>query len=223
MTPAPARLILVRHGNTFREGEIPRRVGRRTDLPLVEEVRAEKAARFLLDAGLRPDRVFAAPLRRTMETAGIIVKTMGLSLTPIPADAFSEIDYGPDENRTEEEVMLRLGRVRLPGEADRALLLEEGKSVLAAWDRDATVPPGWNADADAIKNSWKAFAGAIALSETALLVSSNGVIRFAPHVLKAGYADFCAAHNIKVSTGGVCVFENDGGGWTCPVWNSKPI
>ncbi|MDR1744532.1 MAG: phosphoglycerate mutase family protein, partial [Planctomycetota bacterium] len=140
-----ARLLLVRHGNTFRDNEIPRRVGRRTDLRLVEEARSEKAARFLLDAGLRPDRVFAAPLRRTMETAGIIVRTMGLPLTPIPADAFSEIDYGPDENRTEEEVMLRLGRARLSHETnekktDETYLLEEGRKVLDAWDKNAVVP-----------------------------------------------------------------------------------
>ncbi len=118
--------------------------------------------------------------------------------------------------------MLRLGRVRLPGETDGARLLEEGKKVLAAWDGSAEVPPGWDVDAEAIRQNWNAFAGQIAPSETVLLVSSNGVIRFAPHLLKTGYPQFSAEHKIKVSTGGVCVFENDGSGWTCAVWNSKP-
>ena len=30
--------MIVRHGNTFRAGETPTRVGARTDLPLVEEL-----------------------------------------------------------------------------------------------------------------------------------------------------------------------------------------
>ena len=34
------KLVIVRHGNTFRAGETPTRVGARTDLPLVEEERA---------------------------------------------------------------------------------------------------------------------------------------------------------------------------------------
>ena len=39
------KLVIVRHGNTFRAGETPTRVGARTDLPLVEEERARSAGR----------------------------------------------------------------------------------------------------------------------------------------------------------------------------------
>lgn len=201
------RLILVRHGNTFRENEVPRRVGRRTDLPLVETARAEKAARFIQESGLMPGSVFAAPLRRTMETAEIIVRALGLSAMPIvPMDAFSEIDYGEDEDKTEDEVIARLGR-----------------DALAAWDAAATVPPGWNVDVDAIIHNWKNFAARIDAGGTSLVVSSNGILRFAPHILAVGYDRFRAEHKIKVSTGGVCVFENGGGGWRCAAWNSKPV
>jgi 2,3-bisphosphoglycerate-dependent phosphoglycerate mutase len=41
--------VIVRHGNTFRAGETPTRVGARTDLPLVEEERARSAGRYLRD------------------------------------------------------------------------------------------------------------------------------------------------------------------------------
>ena len=41
--------MIVRHGNTFRAGETPTRVGARTDLPLVEEERARSAGRYLHD------------------------------------------------------------------------------------------------------------------------------------------------------------------------------
>ena len=45
------KLVIVRHGNTFRAGETPTRVGARTDLPLVEEERARSAGRYLREKG----------------------------------------------------------------------------------------------------------------------------------------------------------------------------
>ncbi len=105
-------LIIVRHGNTFLAGETPLRVGCRTDLPLVEEARSRRAGRYLKERGFLPDRVVAAPLKRTMETARLLVKTMELPLDVETATIFSEIDYGPDEGKSEEEIMLlsRTGR-----------------------------------------------------------------------------------------------------------------
>lgn len=44
--------MIVRHGNTFRAGETPTRVGARTDLPLVEEERARSAGRYLREKGI---------------------------------------------------------------------------------------------------------------------------------------------------------------------------
>ena len=46
------RLYIARHGNTFEAGEAPRRVGRRTDLPLTAAGRAQAEAlgrRFAAD------------------------------------------------------------------------------------------------------------------------------------------------------------------------------
>ena len=56
-----------------------------------------------------PDVVFAAPLKRTMETARLAVAEMGLPLTVQEEDSFREIDYGPDENKTEDVVIARVG------------------------------------------------------------------------------------------------------------------
>ena len=44
--------MIVRHGNTFRAGETPTRVGARTDLPLVEEERARSADVIYVKRGL---------------------------------------------------------------------------------------------------------------------------------------------------------------------------
>lgn len=222
--PALRRLVIIRHGNTFRPEETPRRVGARTDLPLVEEGRAKKAAKILAGHGYRADRMFAAPLQRTMQTASVIAGEMGYGGKIIPAADFVEIDYGPDENKTEEEVIERLGRAILgamEGCSSVDAVVEAGKNAVARWDREGIVPEGWRVDVNAIRRSWSCFADAIGPSETVLLVSSNGIIRFAPCLLSEGEDAFRSHSSIKVATGGVCVFEDDGNGWRCVLWNAR--
>ncbi|MBT3258760.1 MAG: histidine phosphatase family protein [Deltaproteobacteria bacterium] len=46
--------------------------------------------------------VYASPIRRTMETAGIIGDTLGFA--PIPDDGFKELKMGPWEGLSEHEV-----------------------------------------------------------------------------------------------------------------------
>ena len=224
------RLITVRHGNTFSPGQTPTRVGRRTDLPLVEEERGRKAGRFLQQNGFIPDRVYAAPLLRTMGTARLILDEMALGREIFPAGDFLEIDYGPDENKTEEAVCLRLGRLSFeqdpcgvmqpPQESD---CIERGKSVIDLWNAQAVPPPGWCVDVDAILAAWAKFADAIAEGETHLVVSSNGIIRFLPQaLLREGLPLFLASNSLKVATGGICVFVEEGGKWEPVYWNSRP-
>lgn len=216
------RLIIARHGNTFRPGETPTRVGAGTDLPLVEETRARSIGRYLKDKGLTPDRVLAAPLKRTMQTAALALEEAGLSLPILPMEDFREIDYGPDENRTEDEVMERLGRLACPAEASHDEIMAKGQEAIELWNANGTVPSGWRVDPAELAAVWKKFAADIRDGETVLVVSSNGVIRFAPHITE-GYDDFCAQYDIKTATGGVCIFENAGGVWECREWNVKPF
>mgnify|MGYP000835541400 CR=1 FL=1 len=74
------RLIIARHGNTFTKDQTPTRVGGRTDLPLVESERGRNIGKYLKLKDMLPDVVFAAPLKRTMETARLAVAEMGLPL-----------------------------------------------------------------------------------------------------------------------------------------------
>ena len=63
------RIIIARHGNTFTKGQIPLRVGCRTDLPLVETERGTNVGKYLKMKTYFPSVVYAAPLKRTTETA----------------------------------------------------------------------------------------------------------------------------------------------------------
>jgi probable phosphoglycerate mutase len=202
-------------------------VGAATDLPLVEEHRARSLARYLVSRGIRPDRVHAAPLARTTRTAELIVEEAGWRLPVIAEPRFTEIDYGPDENKTEEEVKLRLGTV-ISRAAGRPLpppagLREIGAGCLAEWDARAVVPPGWSVDVEGVIRSWEAFAGEIPPGATVLLCTSNGMIRFAPRLLSVDYATFCEEHEIKVATGSLSLFRRAVTDWQCVAWNVKPF
>ena len=221
------KLIVIRHGNTFRSGEPPRRIGRRTDLPLVEEERARKAGRFLLAQNLRPDQVFSASLKRTQETAKLVLDEMNLSLPVLLNDDFLEIDYGPDENQTEDTLMIRLGREALkkPGTENQdipdVMALQEGQAIIDKWNREALLPEGWKVDIPGLITQIRHFADATEEDETRMVVSSNGVIRFFPEALldEEHYTEFLKEHNLKVSTGGVSVFEFTKERWHCTFWN----
>jgi len=162
------RLIVARHGNTFAPGAIVTRVGGRTDLPLVASglEQGRRLGLYLKEQGLIPEVVFTATLVRTRQTADQALLAMGLHLPCIALEMFDEIDYGPDENKPEADVLARVG----PG-------------AIKAWDEAGIVPPGWNADPDAIIQAWLAFGQRLRNdwpNKTVLVVTSNGIARFSP-------------------------------------------
>ena len=203
------RLIIARHGNTFGSGDTPTRVGRRTDLPLVAsgEAQAKRIGDYLLHHRMVPDAVFAAPLKRSYDTARLAVETLGRNL-PITIDArFNEIDYGPDENQPESAVIARIG--------DQAL---------RDWNDRAKVPPGWLVDPQAIVHDWLAFGDMCRQSfsgQTVLVVTSNGIARFAPH-LTGDFEGFRHQHGIKIATGALCFLRLEGSRWLIEKWNIRP-
>ncbi len=203
------RLIIARHGNTFEKGQTPTRVGGRTDLALVETERGTNVGLYLKQENLMPAVVYAAPLKRTTQTAELAVKALGMDLPVVAETSFTEIDYGPDENKTEEEVIARIGQ-----------------AAIDAWNKEATVPNGWIVNPKAIIQNWIDFGNDMMTKHTdenVLIVSSNGIIRFAPY-LTGNFDAFCKEHDIKVGTGCVCIFERETGetDWRCVAWNVKP-
>ncbi len=157
------RLFVVRHGNTFAPGEAPRRVGVRTDIPLVESGIAQAVAlgAWFVQQGIVFDRALSAPLIRTRQTAEAI---LAASSAPCPlgiADFLAEIDHGPDENGLEEDVVARIG-----------------DAAITAWDERAEAPADWIVDREGRIAAWRAlFAGPA--PGNSLLVTSNGAARFA--------------------------------------------
>ena len=203
------RLIIARHGNTFAPGDVPTRVGRRTDLPLVPsgEAQARRIGKFLRLHRMVPDVVFAAPLKRSIDTARLALEALGRDL-PVTCDVrFNEIDYGPDENQPESAVMARIG-----------------EQALRDWDEQAKVPPGWQADPQAITRNWLSFGDTCRQffgDQTVLVVTSNGIARYAPH-LTGDFESFRARHGIKIATGALCILRLQATLWVIEQWNLRP-
>ena len=214
------RLIIARHGNTFEDGEAPRRVGV-TDLPLTAKGREQAAVlgTWLRERGWIPDAVYAPVLLRSRETAEIAARAAGFGGAVRVADFLAEIDHGPDENKTESEVRLRLGRETLGPSATDVEADAAGHAVLAAWDERAVPPPGWRVDAEGLRERWRVFAEGVARGEALVTfaVTSNGVLRFA-----AGIGKGEVPSSLKVATGAACCWEWDGGAWVLAGWNQRP-
>lgn len=203
-------LIIARHGNTFNAGDAVTYVGARTDLPLVESGRAQAKAigRYLKENKLIPDVVYASALKRAQETAKIAVKESGVTNPVFTLDMFNEIDYGPDENKTKEDIVARIGA-----------------EALKNWDENNVVPPGWKTDPQAIIKNWRAFADQIRAhddNETVLVVTSNGIARFAPHIT-ANPDEFYKTRSPKLATGAMAILRYDGKTWLINDWNIKVL
>ncbi len=199
--------VIVRHGNTFAAGEPPRRIGARTDLPLTDKgiEQARTLGAMFARQGLQFTRVLVSPLLRTRQTAAEIIAAQAVPVEPQTADFLREIDHGPDEHLTEDQVLKRVGA-----------------EALIAWERQATAPPGWTVDAQRRIAAWQALF-ADPQPGPALLVTSNGAARFA---LMADPALMQAAQllpSLKLPTGGFGVIDNAPNGALALIsWGERP-
>lgn len=200
--------IIVRHGNTFDAGDVILRVGARTDLPLSESGRSQAdalSAHFRTRYAQGFDLVLCSPLLRTKETATAI-----LSAYPQPPELtidpfLTEIDYGPDEGQPEDKVVARLGT-----------------AAIEAWDASAITPPDWLVDPEQLRRDWKTLFARHKHPETyrrILIVTSNGVARFALDAVTAGREN---ATSLKLKTGAYGVIQSHREQVELITWNQRP-
>ncbi len=197
-------LIIARHGNTFNPDQTPTRVGARTDLPLTEggEGQALRLGHRLKSEHLIPDVVYTSTLRRTIDTARLACVAMMCPATNTSLPFLNEIDYGPDENKPEDEVKARLGDM-----------------ALKRWDELGEMPHEWSPRPNIITGSWQYFLDKCQtelMGKTSLVVTSNGIARFALKCAENG-----DAYPLKLSTGayGILKFTDK---WSVTDWNIKP-
>lgn len=206
------KVYIVRHGNTFDKGDTVTRVGARTDLPLSQsgQQQADALARHFAETQAMFSRIVTSPLKRTRQTAEAIAAAQTEAPDIETAPFLREIDYGPDENRPEADVVARIG-----------------EAALEAWERQAVPPPGWNVDPPAIIGNWDKFFASVAKEPDAgpvLVVTSNGVARFALLAAQQANPDVVTeTSDLKLKTGAYGIFSIDADAKPGLLkWNTRP-
>lgn len=202
-----ARLILVRHGNTFDPGQTPVWVGGRTDLPLVAKglEQARALGEVLKAANLMPAALLCGPLQRTREAARIAAEIVGFDAAKIKIDArLTEIDYGAWEAKSSEEIVaMGFGAAQ------------------DAWNKQCQYPvdAGWQpSEAKIIADVASVMDEAAHTNGDSVVVSSNGILRYYARAA----TNAAAFPDRKVATGAVCIMAHDGAGWRIERWNQSP-
>jgi probable phosphoglycerate mutase len=201
---ATRQLILVRHGNTFGPGDRVVWIGAGEDLPLVEAGReqARRLGRVLRSHGVRPAVILHAPLCRTREHAEIVAAELGGA--PLRSEPrLLELDYGAWSGLSNEEITDRFGA-----------------EAVRRWKDDGVWPEAARfAPAEAqVRLELRELAGdlvrEILPGERALLVSSNGRLRWFP--------ELAHERSRALRTGHAGKLEHEGRGWRLVYWDVEP-
>ena len=208
-------LLVARHGNTFEPGDIILRVGKQTDLPLSNSGRkqAQNLGHFLQEKYPKIDHVIVSQLQRTQQTAAEALPGVRFEINPF----LDEIDYGVDDGKSESEVIQRIG-----------------EQALKQWEERGIPPQGWKVEPEKIIQDWQEFAQCLVdrhnvgksgasssqINTTVLVVTSNGIARFAPFIVEEA-----SIENLpKMKTGAVSCFQfTQERSWALDYWNFSPV
>ena len=188
------RIVICRHGNSFDKGDVVTRIGARTDLPLsisgIDQARGLAKQFSSGTSGFEFKLAFCSSLLRTYQTADFIL-TSGNDVKSLNILKFlTEIDYGVDENKPEEQVVARLGR-----------------DAITLWDEKAIPPEGWDVNPEELIQSWKDFFARYMDHEgDILVVTSNGIARFALDAVDEITTD--APRKLRTAAYGIIEIEN---------------
>ena len=188
------RIVICRHGNSFDKGDVVTRIGARTDLPLsisgIDQARGLTKQFSSGTSGFEFKLAFCSSLLRTYQTADFIL-TSGHDVKTLDILKFlTEIDYGVDENKPEEQVVARLGR-----------------DAITLWDENAIPPEGWDVNPEELIQSWKDFFARYMDHEgDILVVTSNGIARFALDAVDEITTD--APRKLRTAAYGIIEIEN---------------
>jgi len=210
------KLLLVRHGNTFEAGETPVRVGANEDMPLTAtgEDQAHALAARLQAAAIRPALFVCGPLKRTRRHTEIVMADLGAEGTAEIDPRLTEIDYGPWGGLSDADIVARFG----PAAARE----------LDAWEKESRWPtetaqwmPGAETVTRNLRDLTAELTGRLGANETALVCSSNGILRYFLALTPEGLAGHQAAGKAKIATGAASLLDVTDGDARILFWNVK--
>ena len=193
------KLLLVRHGNTFEAGEMPVRVGANEDLPLTAtgEGQAHALASQLKASAMCSDLFVCGPLKRTRRHTEIVM---------------ADLDYGPWGGMSDGDIVARFG----PAAARE----------LEAWEKESRWPTEtahWMPGAATVTRNLRDLSAELetrlGADGTALVCSSNGILRYFLELTPEGLAGHQATGKAKMATGAASLLDVTDGEGRVLFWN----
>jgi probable phosphoglycerate mutase len=216
------KVYCLRHGNTFgpdqQGGERIYYCGSKNNIPLVKTGREQirSFASYLTQQGINLKTAYASSLIRVWES-GVIIREHflkeGKNEFPIFLDdRLMELDYGDWGGVNEEKIIEKFGEESVrnwqekriaPSNANWQLKPENVKDNLASLFDDL------------IKQYKK--------DDEILIISSQGVLTFLPHLMPGGMEEAIANDRYKVKTGRFCLldYDYDNKVWKLIKWNER--
>ncbi len=131
---------------------------------------------------------------------------------PVIDERLREIDYGLWEAKSSDEIEA-MG----------------GGAELDAWNKTGEWPrsPGWTPEPEVIAANAAELAGECAAGlggggDAALLVTSNGVLKFFLKLVPGAFEDMAVRGALKVATGHCCALRHGPRGWEVLFWDRAP-
>lgn len=201
------QLLLLRHGNTFEENEIPYQIGK-TDLPLTPKGRSQiqAFAHFLKKERLQPQHIYSGALQRQTQSARIVQEAFP-EADLLKHPALDEIDYGQWEGCTREAIA------------------KQWSDHYYAWQHQGVWP-------DVFKTSERCHLDLLTqwleeishLSGLIVAVSSHGILRLLLHFIPDLWQTLCESHQLhryQINTGHYCELKFDQH-YAISSWNKAP-
>lgn len=200
-----SRLILLRHGNTFSDGDKVVMVGANEDLPLTAKGLEQATA---MGEALRPvaknvTALLAGPLLRTVEFAHMLQSLSGISVDCTVDTRLLELDYGAWGGLSNEEIITLSGKEalenwQLHGKRPIGVVFKPSEEQLA--EETASVLDEFSQ-----------------IQGTGIIVSSNGRLREYARLIEG--EDSSGA---KVKTGHACIVDFSDEAWQIVAWDVAP-
>lgn len=205
------KLILARHGNTFNAGDKVVFVGARNDLPLTETgiAQAHAFGEYLARSGLDNYGIFSGPLQRARSFAEIASSHLALKSSLQIDLRLQELDYGLWAGLSNEEIESRYGRAELDAWNQKGI-----------WPKNAM----WPEIETVVAHQVAEFVNDLlrAKLNTAVVVSSNGLLRYFLNLIPGAFESYVRSGTGKVRTGNISILELDREDSRLIAWDKDP-